>query len=313
MAVVSMIEGLRTLKYQDIENGILEPFFKKKEGVSTDEIGNYKLIGDIEDWTRFGFESEAAYKKALRRPKRTGGGSGGDCTYSGTATTSVGGIKTGKYFDDADMQEMWDALLRPTVAPTAKLTVTPVLCEKGKEAEITVTIAGIKGSTPITKYEYSYGSKTSSKTTAFTEKVIINDTTVFNGKVYSDDGNGTTSVTVRFCDRSYYGVISKDLIAASISDPSSLVTEEMIKNLQNSKLIGESTFKYSGITMKNERVCYCYPSEFGILSSIIVEGTPFNAIDSFILKKIKVNNVDMNCYIMKSTNSLTSGSISFSK
>ena len=39
MAVVSMIEGLRTLKYQDIENGILEPFFKKKEGVSTDEIG----------------------------------------------------------------------------------------------------------------------------------------------------------------------------------------------------------------------------------------------------------------------------------
>lgn len=42
----------------------------------------------------------------------TGGG-----TYSGTATTTVGGITNGDSFSSASMQDMWDALIAPYAAP----------------------------------------------------------------------------------------------------------------------------------------------------------------------------------------------------
>lgn len=71
-------------------------------------------------------------------------------TNSTPTPTTVGGIGKGSTFSSKTMQEMWDALLYPYIAPIASLSVNPSSKELGDSTAVTLSWSATKNSNSIT-------------------------------------------------------------------------------------------------------------------------------------------------------------------
>ena len=156
-------------------------------------------------------------------------GSSGDVTYSGTASTTVGGITTGQTFTNASIQDVIDALINPYAKPTAALTLSVSTAQEygATISSVTMSVTAVKKTNPIYGVRFKVGgtvvdTQTGSSvagggTFTYTYETSFSSDTTFSVEVtdsesYSASGTSTDSKTVSFSKHVYYGSVSSTTV-----------------------------------------------------------------------------------------------------
>jgi len=153
------------------------------------------------------------------------GNSGGGDTYSGTASTTVGGITTGQTFTNATFQQVVDALINPYAKPTAALTLSVSTSQEygATISSVTMSVAAVKKTNPIYGIKFMVGGTVVSTQTGssvadggtftYTYTTSFSSDTTFSVAVsdnenYTAAGTSTDTKTVSFSKHIYYGNVS---------------------------------------------------------------------------------------------------------
>lgn len=217
-----------------------------------------------------------------------------------TPTISAhGGVPAGSTFKNKTIQEMFDAILYPYVAPAVSATMAFTPSGTTQETGTTVSVSSItvsvtKKSANITKVEIfdgstSIGSKTDGVTNGgtFTFSFTSAPKTFtankyYTAKVTDSTGKVTTAntQTVSFVRPFYYGATAKTnttLTSAQITALSKSVSAK-----------GEKTFAY---TTSDQKMVIAYPQSYGALTKI-TDPNNFNITGTFEQKTVAVTGKD---------------------
>ena len=82
--------------------------------------------------------------------------------------------------------------------------------------------------------------------------------------------------------RSYWGIVDAD---------KSSLTESEVKALLNSSIRSGRGGTYSGVNLSNQKVAWCYPQRFGMITKIL-DGNNFDLTDSFSKSELSFENGD---------------------
>lgn len=228
----------------------------------------------------------------------------------------VGGIEAGTMLN-TDVFGVLDAILFPYQNPTVTLTstATTTIRQRGvdKIEGMTLTATCTKKTSPLYKVEFYMGSTLLDTqeyldTNVFTYEYsgTITETTIFSCKVYDNKSKtGTSSLTFNF----YYPNFS----CVSVSEITDITMNEIVTNgtMRLEIKSATKTLTYSG-TMA--RYIYCFPSEWGNLSSIL-DTSGFEYINAF--QKISLTYTSgtdatpMTMYVSKDACSLTNFKYTF--
>lgn len=241
-------------------------------------------------------------------PDETGGAGGG---YSGTSGIDIGGIKKNQTFNNATLQEMFDALLHPYEKPTMTLGINPAktIYDKVTEtlASITINANVTKKTENIKEIRFYVDNVLVNTDTAHPNGGLVSYThtfasptnTTFNVKIECEDIKGATSrvsanTNVYFVGKSYYGVVEDD------GNPFA-ITESLIKGLSKTEVKIKKALTYKNINATFGRIVYAYPKDLpsgGALTSIKDQGTGWSVFDSYTSQEITIDGITYLCYYM---------------
>lgn len=196
-------------------------------------------------------------------------------TYTNLTPTlvGIGGIPAGSTFSEAIMQDMWDDLLRPYIAPTAILTTnnpTANVKEYGESNQVALTWTVIKGSenlvsisVPLTTYPNTTSvvpNQTPSQSASITVGSQINIDTNFVMTVSDGTSTITGTQSIMYTNRRYWGTlpIGHALVSSSIAP----FTHANINTLSNELISPTSSNVYTQtrtITTNNNYVVFIFP------------------------------------------------------
>ncbi len=205
---------------------------------------------------------------------------------------SVGGISAGYSFSATySMQQMWDLLLYPYVAPGAGLS-SLAYRQYGQSTSVTLSWSVTKNTNSITSIivdllpqsptgNSQIGTKAASGTHSNTPSISTTNTFTMS----CADGINTTSASTSlvFMNKRYWGYIDLASIGSPdlTTDPGlsgsvgSYITDVMIKAL-TSELSTTKSKNYEGIDGGGKHLIFAFPSSFGT-PSFSVNGLPNTA------------------------------------
>ena len=234
-----------------------------------------------------------------------------------TATENIGSVTAGKtYAAGTDMEVILKDILVKYMPPAVALTTTPAtkLYDIVTDSISTILLkaAVTKKSQNVTKVSFLVGDTLLNEITTgvasggnfqyqYNPVTPINSDVTF--KAVATDGKqaSTSSVTIKFVGRSYYGICD-----ANVSDPDATVIKSGSNTLKDTK-----TFLYNGITTNWGKVFYAYPKSFGALTSIKDEVNNINYWDSFQRSEVSVDGIDYYCYTLIEPTAAEDNSITF--
>ena len=177
--------------------------------------------------------------------------------------------------------------------------------EKGTTQTITFSWStGLKGSSDIVLPEETIWNGVKIDNTPQSKTEIITDTTggsySYTLRVKRGSKDLSRSSTVYFYPRSYWGIVDAD---------KSSLTESEVKGLQNSSILSGKGGTYSGVNLSNQKVAWCYPQRFGMITKIL-DGNNFDLTDSFSKSELSFENGDK-YYIYILTKPVTNTGLKF--
>lgn len=195
-----------------------------------------------------------------------------------------GGVKVGTTFVDKTMQEMFDMILYPHLAPTIScqvispsnggvfetgttVNVTKIRVTVNSKSNQLKSISVVNGSTTVVSKDSGLGK---GGTFDFNTAVNVTSNTTFTGKVIdeTDDSASANTGTFTFVYPMYHGSFDGD----------SAPTEEQIKAM--TKHVETKATKSYQFTLTNTRACFAYPKAYGALKTIYDQNN-FNVTDTF--------------------------------
>lgn len=217
-----------------------------------------------------------------------------------TPTISAhGGIPAGTTFKGKTVQEMFDAILYPYVAPTVSASMTYTPSGTTQETGTTVSVSAItvnvtKKSASITKVEIfdgstSLGSKTEGVANggAFTFSFSSAPKTFtankyYTAKVTDSTGKVTTANTqaVSFVRPFYYGVTAKTKTTLTSAEITAL-----------SKSVSAKSEKTFAFTAADQKMVIAYPQSYGALKKI-TDPNNFDITSTFEQETVAVTGKD---------------------
>ena len=215
-----------------------------------------------------------------------------------TAVT-VGGLNSGSSVNGKTVQEILEAILFPYQKPVMSFSISPstTVYESGNTvSSINFSISITKKSNEIQSIKIYDGSTLLTTITSdvanggtftYSYACSITSNTTLKVEVYDGTSTVSTSKTISFVNKSYYGFVSDG----------TTVDETVIKSLQNSIVKTVKALTYSGINCTESKIVYAYPKSFGLLSSIL-DDNGFGYIDSYSCTTVSVDGVDYYVYVM---------------
>lgn len=229
--------------------------------------------------------------------------------------TSVGALEDGQTIPTGtSFQEFLEMIstrvIHPTyVNPSLSITTNKSLVEIGQPTTITINTTFTKNDGGDMSARTLYRGSTSINTdvldiTSYSDSITPLADIVY--KIDVDYGEGITkqnnlgqddpfnkimantiskSVTVKAVNASYYGVV--DTLTPSETDIKALT-----KTLKQNK-----SLDWSGINANNQRLCYCYPSSYGVISDV-KDANGFSYKNSYTKTTITIDSVNYNLYVM---------------
>lgn len=195
-----------------------------------------------------------------------------------------GGVKVGTTFVDKTMQEMFDMILYPHLAPTIScqvispsnggvfetgttVNVTKIRVTANSKSNQLKSISVVNGSTTVVSKNSGLGK---GGTFDFNTAVNVTSNTTFTGKVIdeTDDSASANTGTFTFVYPMYHGSFDGD----------SAPTEEQIKAM--TKHVETKATKSYQFMLTNTRACFAYPKAYGALKTIYDQNN-FNVTDTF--------------------------------
>lgn len=200
------------------------------------------------------------------------------------STVTVGGIEKGATFNapGIDHNELWDMLLHPYVAPSVTISSSPsssTVRELGVATNVTVTANVTQGSNKITSVKIYKGTEATDKNAASgvqSQVYSISSTTTFKAEVSDGINTVSKSLTYTFVNPFYYGSVS-----SAPTDSSSVKSLTKLIQSKGAKTVTHTT------TATNGHYCFCYPSSYGNLQTIL-DGNGFNNTNDFTKTEVNV-------------------------
>ena len=233
---------------------------------------------------------------------------------------AIGNVTVGKVYPIGTlMEDIISDMLTQYLTPEAKLTINPATTLYDIVYEyvdsITMYATVTKKTSDIVKVEFLVNDTVVHTVTTnvangglfeytYTpDDSIIYDTTF--KVVVTDDKNGvaSSSKSIKFVGRTYYGIVD-----ANTGAP----TEAVIKTL-NGLLKDTKSYTYSGITMDWGKVCYAYPASFGNLSSIKDTVNNLNYTTEFTKTTATVDGVEYVVYTQTNASASTDVQLTFAQ
>jgi len=235
-------------------------------------------------------------------PPPEGGG-----TFTGIASIACGGIKKGNSFAGATVQEMFEALISPKLAPSISIGFNPttLIYKRGSTLE-NLKIVGTPtiGTDPLSKVEFYKNNElvntvdngiSSGVAVQYIEPNILSSNTTYKVTVVDSGGlSGSSSQTIKFIDPFYMGIVDTTNVTQTVLEGLTMVLNDKLP------------YTWSGITMQNKRACIAYPTSLGALKSI-KDGNGFEVLSAYNKTTLTVNGVVYYCYCMIDTGSLNDG------
>lgn len=233
------------------------------------------------------------------------------------ATVEIGTVTNGKtYPTGTDIETIIRDMLIKYEAPAVSLAITPSTRLYDIVTDSITTILEkatvTKKTNPVTAVSFYVDSTLLNTITTgvasggtfsyqYNPETPINRDVVF--KATATDGKQTTtsSISVKFVAKSYYGICD-----ASVSDPDETTIKSGTSNLKDTR-----TLNYTGITTSWGKVFYAYPKSFGALTYIKDEVNNVNYFDSFQRSETTVDGIDYYCYTLIEATASTNGQITF--
>ena len=107
------------------------------------------------------------------------------------------------------------------------------------------------------------------------------------------------SVSYKYVDYSYYGILEP---AANFEDSVGTLST-VVKT--------SAGYTYKGITLKNKKVCYAFPTSLGTVINI-KDGNNFDVTDAFNKTQVELTGVAYTVFVSKETMTLNNGTLIFS-
>jgi len=228
------------------------------------------------------------------------GGGGGGSTYTNTTPTPVtlGGILAGTTFTAQTMQQMFDMLLYPYIAPTVTLGSTPGsgVYEFGNpQAPITLSATTVRNTNPITSVIFQRSNNGGAYSTINTvaspigaggveNYIDVTGVGGFASTAYRStvgDGTSTSNSNVRnytYVYPFYHGVGSPGLSGAAIAG----LTKSVVIQSNYTRAFSPSSQVYY----------YAYPSAYPALTSIIDQNGFNITADWTVVSPIVITGLD---------------------
>lgn len=268
---------------------VLYSLLKSKIAKSLMGISSIKLNADE---TKFIITCKDGSEFTVNVPKGAG-----FTTDDVKSTLDVGAIKNGDIVKaGSNLQSFVEQLLTRDEAPSTLLTLTcsdgdsyDVVREKGVNINVNAKAVVTKKSYDISTGSWispSVTSETISPTGGTYTKNFnnISDTTIFTFKAIDTEGLvGSSSKQIDFVDPIYVCYIDK---TTDIAD----VTESMIKG--GTKVLKKKGTITEDIISTNQKVGFCFPKSYGLLTSVRDVKNSFENLDSFDIKEIDITSVD---------------------
>jgi hypothetical protein len=198
----------------------------------------------------------------------------------------LGGIPSGSTFSNKTIQEMFDQLLYPYIAPVVSISSSNTPREFGSTTSTTLTWSVNKGSSNIqniTVNNIIQGGAPFTTNQSGTQNTNATQNTLTQFTITAFDGTGTASANTQVVwqNRRYWGRVNLgNLVLPEIPDPvlnfnivagsySTAITDSFIRNLNGagvgsgSELAVNSNKTYNGINGNGQHLIFAWPTSFG--------------------------------------------------
>lgn len=223
-------------------------------------------------------------------------------TNSLTATTEIGSVTYGKtYATGTELETIIRDILIEYTPPAVTLSITPsaTLYDIVTDSISTILEKAVvtKKTNPVTKVSFYVDDTEVNSVTSgvasggtfqyqYTPVTPINTDVVFKATATDGKQTSTSSITVKFVGRSYYGICDAD-----VSDPDETVIKSGSNVLKDTK-----AYTYSGINMDYNKVFYAYPKSFGDLSKIYDPVNNLVYTNDFQKNYLQIDGIDYVVY-----------------
>lgn len=230
---------------------------------------------------------------------------------------TIGGISAGTYTPSGSIADVLDKLLYPYQNPVVKLTSTVATSTRQLGVDsidsMVLTATLTKKTSPLFKVEFYMGS-TLLDTQEYVDGILtytyeyigtITDTTTFSAKVYDRNSKtGTSSLTYNFYYPNFSYAITSEIVDITIDDIST-------NGIMRLEAKANKTLNFTGVM---SRYVFCYPQDWGMLSSI-VDDSGYEYLNAFQRVSMTYANgtdsVPMYAYISKEPCTLTNYKYTF--
>ena len=232
------------------------------------------------------------------------------------AIVPTGDLLRGKnYPAGTPIENILRDLLCPYAKPTVTLTINPSTTLYDKVTDVVnsigMTAKAVKATENISKVEFYVGNILVNTVTSGVENggtftyaynTTISTDTTFKAVVTDTKGGSNTSTkSIKFVGRSYYGIVDASL--------SSLNAEEI--KAHSNTLKDTKKLTYAGITTDMGKVYYAYPTSFGALTSIKDLVNNLNYTTSFTQSTVSVDGMDYYVYLQIDSAAATNVELTF--
>lgn len=234
-----------------------------------------------------------------------------------TATESIGNVTSGKtYPAHTELETIIRDMLIKYFPPAVTITTDPatklydIVTDKINAIQLKAAVT--KKTEDVTKVSFYRGNTLLNEITSgvtaggnftynYTPDVPIDSDVTFKATATDGQQQNTSTVTIKFVGRSYYGICD-----ASVTEPDETVIKSGSNTLKDTR-----NFKYTGITTEWGKVFYAYPKSFGALTYIKDDINNINYWESFTATEVQVDGILYYCYTLNEATAADDNEITF--
>lgn len=235
-----------------------------------------------------------------------------------TATESIGNVTSGKtYPANTELETIIRDMLIKYLPPAVTITTDPatklydIVTDKinaiqlkaavTKKTEDVIKVSFYRGNTLLN--EITSGVTAGGNFTYnYTPDVPIDTDVTFKATATDGKQQNTSTVTIKFVGRSYYGICD-----ASVTEPDETVIKSGSNTLKDTK-----NFKYEDINADYAKIFYAYPKSFSELSKIQDPINGFLYTDNFDKISVNVDGIPYWCYLQSQASRSAGVTLQFS-
>ena len=201
-------------------------------------------------------------------------------------------IKTEIEARESDIERLSQAIWPLEVS----LSASPQVSEVGISASIRLFWTVKRQGNPVTpESQILDGESVTGNNITKTHTATSEETLEFNYSATFEKMTKSAKANVKFVYASYFGVVPSDWQQTATN------VLELEKRIQGSRSLTKE-----GLQFTNSKICYCYPSSFGEMTSI-KDGNGYEVLSSYIKSELQINGVGYLCYLL--TNSVSADNI----